>query len=594
MTFITVDQTDKDEVPSKPRPIDIETIAKLNKENKLWFEKYRELEVAYEELNANYNHLFGAGEASELTARFQEKCEENKKLTIQNANLQAGIKKQESVVEAHRQLEELLKQKENENKKLRETTSKLSEELNASLNKQSESNAAASEYPRIVAELTQKFHSLYETMQQQAKEAELQAEENNGLKLENESLSEKLEDLRKRHLDLTEKFEKCEKTIKDLNQKVTDCGREFSHTFNEYKTLKVKYDKIRAKYSSLEDESNTVDGKESVKDYVNVCSVNKELTSRVTTLADELDSTRRLSDGLRRRNEILETDTRELKEELLVAHAALQAAKRQPTESYHTSVELVKQIKSLQRSLQVFTSVKGTDFIINKEASMKLLRQYDDYSVVKGQFPKLLLSCVLQRKILELVFDYTNNFFKETIFGFDKANNGNRSRIAITHQLVNLTNNVSVVQAADSDPSKIRDVNYNSLRSHIFENVKPLVDKILSVMNDCRSIKSSRKSRLYEEVINIVFNAISLYAFPTNSQCSMLEFVFFDSGTLFDEQKMEGACGDDISSDRAEIAVCYFPMIKSPNSDVVFSKAEVRMREVLITTTTEAIKQHVQ
>src|SRR6185436_14986758 len=107
-----------------------------------------------------------------------------------------------------------------------------------------------------------------------------------------------------------------------------------------------------------------------------------------------------------------------------------------------------------------------------KDASMKLLREYDDYSKVDGQFPKLLLSCVLQRKILELVFDYTNNFFKETISTFDKVSNGNRSRIALTHQLISLTNNASVIQAGDIEPSKIRDVNYNSLRSHIFENVK--------------------------------------------------------------------------------------------------------------------------
>ncbi|CAG8625418.1 7780_t:CDS:1 [Paraglomus occultum] len=578
MTFITIDQTDKDEAPSKPRQIDIETIAKLNQENKALLEKYRELEEAYEAVNANFNHLSETGEASELTAHFQAKCDENKKLTIHNANLQACIKKQESVVEAHRKLEELFRQRENDNETLRETNSKLSyqiNELKASLDKQSE-------YPRIVAELTQKFRTLYETMQQQAKEAELQAEENNGLKLDNESLKEELEKLQKLHLDLTEKFEKCEKTIKDLNKKVADCDSEFTHMFNEYKTLKLNYDKLRAKYSSFEDESNTAEGKEKVEDLLKCRAINKELTSRVTTLADELESIGRLSDGLRRRNEILENENRVMKEELLVAHAALQAAKRQPTESCHTSVELVKQIKSLQRSLQVFTSVKGADFTINKEASVKLLREYDASSIVDGQFPKLLLSCVLQRKILELVFEYTNNFFKETISAFDKVSNGNRNRIAITHELVNLTNNAAVVQAADIDPSKIRDVNYNSLRSHIFENVKPLVDKILSVMNDCRSIKSSRKSRLYEEVINVVFNAISLYAFPTNNQCSMLEFVFFDSGTLFDEQKMEGACGDDISSDRAEIAVCYFPMIKSPNSDIVFSKAEVRMREVLI------------
>ncbi|CAG8613796.1 751_t:CDS:1 [Paraglomus brasilianum] len=591
MTFIPVDQTDKEKVPCKPRPIDIETIAKLNQENRLLLNSYRELEEAYKALNENFNHLSETGEAPELTIRFQEKCEENKKLTIQNDKLQACIKKQKSVVEAHRQLEELLEQKENENKTLRETTSKLSyqiNELNASLSKQSESAAATADYPRIVAELTQKFQGLYETMQEQAKEAEIQADENNKLKLENESLNEELENLRKLHIELTEKFEKCEKVIKDLNKKIEDCDNrkdEFTHMFNEHRTLKLKYEKLRAKYSSLEDESNTIDGKEIATEYVKVLSVNKELGGRVTTLADEMESIRRLSDGLRRRNENLENETRMLKEELLVAHAALQATKRHSTESCHTSVELVKQIKSLQRSLQVFTSVKGADFTINKEASMKLLREYDDYSIVDGQFPKLLLSCVLQRKVLELIFDYTNDFFKGTISSFDKVNNGNRSRIALTHHLVNLTNNVSVVQAGgDIDPSKIRDVNYDSLRSHIFENVKPLVDKILSVMNDCRSIKSSRKSRLYEEVINLVFNAISLYAFPTNSQRPMLEFVFFDSGTLFDEQKMEGACGDDISSDRAEIAVCYFPLVKSPNSDVVFSKAEVRMREISITT----------
>ncbi|PKY52335.1 hypothetical protein RhiirA4_447216 [Rhizophagus irregularis] len=305
-----------------------------------------------------------------------------------------------------------------------------------------------------------------------------------------------------------------------------------------------------------------------------------------TILEDELQGTRDTQELMKRENENLKVQVKELIKENSKQQAALDNVSWDDDES-HNSKKLIQDITDLQDMLKNFTMVQGSDYkIINGEANA-LLRAFKCEVNCPSLRASLVLGFLHQRvtivKILEEVEKYLNGMLegsRETYLEGDIANT--------TETLINQTILFEKNRKGEDDitkimPIKIRQHVYSALSCRGFPSDHPLItttaSKLLHKMNRCRQIVDEEtKSEMDDLAIQITQKVINIFYFGFKTQASVPTYKFFNAGQAFEPHLMQGAFGND-ESEKSEVEVCGFPCVgiftDDKLSDKIFIKAQI-------------------
>ncbi|CAB4421905.1 unnamed protein product [Rhizophagus irregularis] len=287
-----------------------------------------------------------------------------------------------------------------------------------------------------------------------------------------------------------------------------------------------------------------------------------------TILEDELQGTRDTQELMKRENENLKVQVKELIKENSKQQAALDNVSWDDDES-HNSKKLIQDITDLQDMLKNFTMVQGSDYkIINGEANalLELLSAKTVIVKIIVEAEKYLNGMLEGSRDAALERDITNT--TETLINqiilFEKNRKGEDDITKIT-------------------PTKIRQQVYSALSCRGFPSDHSLItttaSKLLHKMNRVRQIVDEEiKSEMDDLAFQITHKVINIFYFSFKTQASVPTYKFFEAGQALEPHLMQGAFGND-ESDKSEVEVCGFPCIGiftgDKSSDKIFIKAQI-------------------
>ncbi|CAG8519756.1 9076_t:CDS:1 [Cetraspora pellucida] len=255
----------------------------------------------------------------------------------------------------------------------------------------------------------------------------------------------------------------------------------------------------------------------------------------------------------------------------------------------NNSMQLVKDIEKLQRDLQSFTGVKGTNIQINQLAVSELFNRYECSTKFDDKAMKVVLSAVLQRHILEHILELSDNFRRRisdnTIFlSDDQLEAGIDSR---AQALFPLISRFSAFNPGNDEhtrvlPIKLRQHIYAALSNRGFDNqnhqlVQEILESLIKEMNQYRTIESKDKSKLASKATSIIKQVLKIFCFRLETQEPTPEVKFYKVGDPIDVEVMDGNWQGDAKD--LEVEICSFPAILLIDSEKrIMTKAQVMTR----------------
>ncbi|CAG8438764.1 7344_t:CDS:2 [Dentiscutata heterogama] len=237
----------------------------------------------------------------------------------------------------------------------------------------------------------------------------------------------------------------------------------------------------------------------------------------------------------------------------------------------NNSMQLIKDIEKLQRDLQSFTGVKGTQ--INQEAASELFKKYNCSTKFEDKAMKVVLAAVLQRRVLDLIYDISENFKRQiqpTNINLedDQLEAGICSR---TSELVPMITRFSEVNPGNDEhtrvlPIKLRQQIYAALSNRGFINqkdhslVQQTLENLIKEMECYRKIESKDKNKqLVVKATSIIQQVLNIFCFRLNTQEPIPNIRFYESGEPIDIELMDGIWQGDVKD--FEVEICSFPAI---------------------------------
>ncbi|CAG8435942.1 8608_t:CDS:1 [Ambispora gerdemannii] len=245
-------------------------------------------------------------------------------------------------------------------------------------------------------------------------------------------------------------------------------------------------------------------------------------------------------------------------------------------------LQLIQEIKRIQKLLMDVTKVKGRQIQINKATANDLFNEYK----IQTNDIKMVLSFSLQRFIFEKV-----HRFIEGLASYNKNVNDNNLESGIvfaTEDLLYLMENFVETRSGDDDitritPIKVRQHVYASLGSRGFNNsshpiVLAITNELLEEMDKYREMLSEeRKNRLNDQLAKLVIELIR-FLFRLNTQEPLPEVKWVEEGKKIRNELMQGPW-DFEDSDDLVVNFCYFPAIGTNLGDKknlrIYCKAQV-------------------
>ncbi|CAB4445614.1 unnamed protein product [Rhizophagus irregularis] len=290
-----------------------------------------------------------------------------------------------------------------------------------------------------------------------------------------------------------------------------------------------------------------------------------------TILEDELQGTQDTQELMKRENENLKAQVKELIKENSKQQAALDNLTNVSwnDDESHNLKKLIQDITDLQDMLTDFTMVQGSDYKINSDKANALLRSFKCEEC----------DCQNYRRVEK----YLNGMFegsRETALERDIANT--------TETLINQIILFEKIRKGEDDitkitPTKIRQQVYSALSCRGFPSDHPLIkitaNKLLHMMNRYRQVVDEEtKSEIDDLAIQITHKVINIFYFSFKTQASIPTYKFFDVGQALEPHLMQGAFRID-ESRNLEVEVCGFPCIGIFDGDElgdrIFIKAQV-------------------
>ncbi|CAG8657363.1 4404_t:CDS:1 [Cetraspora pellucida] len=255
----------------------------------------------------------------------------------------------------------------------------------------------------------------------------------------------------------------------------------------------------------------------------------------------------------------------------------------------NNSMQLVKDIEKLQRDLQSFTRVKGTNIQINQVAVSELFNRYKCSTKFDDKAMKVVLSAVLQRFILEHINELSDDFSRRidntSFLTDDQLEAGIASR---AQALFPLISRFSTFNPGDDEhtrvlPIKLRQHIYAALSNRGFDNqnhqlVQQILESLIKKMDQYRTIESKDKSKLASKATSIIKQVLKIFCFRLETQEPTPKVEFYNVGDPIDVEVMDGSWQGDDAKD-LEVEICSFPAILLIDSEKrILTKAQVMTR----------------
>ncbi|GBB98365.1 hypothetical protein RclHR1_03200015 [Rhizophagus clarus] len=224
------------------------------------------------------------------------------------------------------------------------------------------------------------------------------------------------------------------------------------------------------------------------------------------------------------------------------------------------------------------------DTVVNMGEVKKLLLHYGCPTEIRNQKEdRILIQAVLQRHVIETIFEYANQYFQSTGKHYHLESDITKSESTLSL----LLNHVSKCRTGNDEitsigPSKLRQQIYSVLSNRGFADIigasnngntpheHPFIadhrKKLNEVMYELRVIKSSQKRTTSENLAaTIIRDVVKIFWFRLKVQEPVVHYQWFPNNSAVDKALMEVANLDD-KDDKDEIVntrvdLCFFPLI---------------------------------
>ncbi|GBB88693.1 hypothetical protein RclHR1_15260003 [Rhizophagus clarus] len=365
-------------------------------------------------------------------------------------------------------------------------------------------------------------------------------------------LNNKLNKFKKRNKDLQFDYDNLqEKYIKDMANKVNKDHKIKSEEQNIVDQLQQSLNLKENQIQNLEKEKEKLETK------------NNNLAQRNTNLENKLGD-------LTKQNALLEDEAANYQSALGVATNF-----QLRDDDQNHGVKLNNTISELNDNIKKYVTNLKQDIVVNIEEVKKLLILYKCPTKITSQKKdRILIQAVLQRHVMETIFEYANQYFGQT--------EKHEADIVRNETLLSeLLAHTSKCRAGDDEitrvgPTKLRQQIYSILSNRGFANVidnkgereHPFIssrkDDLNKVMNQLRTIKDDGKKITSENLAEtIIREVVKLFWFRLKVQEPVAEYYWIPNNTKVDLTIMEAnqpENDDDLNVD-TYVNLCYFPQI---------------------------------
>ncbi|CAB5126840.1 unnamed protein product [Rhizophagus irregularis] len=260
-------------------------------------------------------------------------------------------------------------------------------------------------------------------------------------------------------------------------------------------------------------------------------------------------------------------------------------------------VKLKKDILFLQDSLKDYTVVKGK-IDINTSRIQNLLNKYGSQTTITEKDQnKLLVKAVLQRHVIEQIFEYAKGYF-DNPDKYQKQPHGMETHLFNkTKELVELTRNFEKRRAGIDESTKVLPIKLrqqicaalgNRGFNDMIDNEKKtfthdFVSRYQNILNNeisnYRRINDSEKKKEIEDMAaDIIKRTVTLFWFRFKVQQPIVEYIWPKSDDIIDPSYMEGKWEND-EIDNLVVDICYFPLIAQEFSNE--SKRQIYTKAII-------------
>nr|CAG8513515.1 6072_t:CDS:2 [Entrophospora candida] len=332
---------------------------------------------------------------------------------------------------------------------------------------------------------------------------------------------------------------KYKEKINSLTQDLSNCERELLQckeaeiAYNSMIIdLKERHNYDRERINNLEK-----DLKQS-KDYAEKKTI--ELETDVRSKAVMIEAIEKL-------NRELQVESANIKKEVPSYHFCLS-----------DSVQLSADINSLQDKLERYvTTLKGSIKIDNN----KIQGLYGKYNLdTQNLTDKVLMKSVLQRHVLEKIFEYIDNYLE--IKEDDDPNHPNNQEKYIMYHA-----NKLIFLLDKFYNNHFKEDNNNTKKQYMHPFVVFGAKNLNQLMTGYRYIKDDTKRKSVENFAeNLIKDVVRIFKFRLLVQEPKCETLWFKDDEKINIQFMKGQWGDDCLDDYV-VDICYFPLIGTELND---------------------------
>ncbi|GBB90863.1 hypothetical protein RclHR1_00180001 [Rhizophagus clarus] len=483
-------------------------------------------------------------------------------------------------------------------------------------------------YESQLEEEKRKFHLEIKTLEEKAQnlEYELSKEKQKFTNLidENKKEHERQLEKEKPELKTLEKVRRLEDELSKGKQKFHDSKKEYEEQLEREKRnfdsklknleemakfhqqnfnqLKKNYDELQLAKKNMEtnmknnitnlDQQVRVQEKNFILQFDRA---NEKYKENINSMKQKLNDK---GNGLRE----LEEKNLKLKEEASKYQSALGVATniRLGDDDQDHSVKLKQDIIKMQKTLENYVTHLKPNIKINIEQAQKLAQEYGCLNEITAKNPNnLFIRAVLQRKVLDLVCEFSQDFVK-----FQGRTSKFESDIdSKARELLSLIKLFSITRAGtdeviDASIVKIRQQIYGILGNRGFNNIIDddgntrmhdfivyASNKLNNIMNQYREINDiNRKEQVDAMAPKLIQDIYKLFWFRVNVQEPKIKIEYFKSNSRIDPDTMKGMWNDD-EIDKLRVDICCFPMVGRDFdfSDVrIYTPAKVFPRNISV------------
>ncbi|GBB90867.1 hypothetical protein RclHR1_00180005 [Rhizophagus clarus] len=326
---------------------------------------------------------------------------------------------------------------------------------------------------------------------------------------------------------------------------------------------------------------------------------NKKYKENINSMKQKLNEK---GNGLRE----LEENNLKLKEEASKYQSALGVATNicLGDGDQNHSVKLKQDILKLQKTLENYVTHLKPNIKINIEQAQKLAQEYGCLNEITAKNPnKLFIRAVLQRKVLDLVCEFSRDFvkFQGRTSKFESDIDSKARELLSLIKLFSITR-VGTDEVIDASIVKIRQQIYGILGNRGFNNIIDddgntrmhdfivyASNKLNNIMNQYREINDiNRKEQVDAMAPKLIQDIYKLFWFRVNVQEPKIKIEYFESSSIIDPDTMKGMWNDD-EIDKLRVDICCFPMVGRDfdSSDVrIYAPAKVFPRNISVSNET--------